>query len=68
MKLLSNLFYIVASTPFDFSETWIDTKSNGQADSLSHLDFSHFWQLALNANIVITQPTDLDSVVTVDAE
>ena len=63
MTLLRQLFYIAASTPFDFSATWIDTKSNDQADALSRLDFSRFWRLAPAANIVMTQPADLDQIL-----
>ena len=61
MELLRKLFYIAASSQFDFSATWIDTKSNDVADALSRLDFSRFWSLVPDADIVMTQPVAINS-------
>ena len=61
MALLRKLFYIAASSQFDFSAKWIDTKSNDVADALSRLDFSRFWKLVPDADIVMTQPAKLSA-------
>ena len=60
MQLVRALFYIAASTPFEFSAIYVNTKKNCVADSLSRLDFHRFWQLVPGADIVMTHPVPLD--------
>ena len=61
MQLVRALFYIAASTPFEFSATYINTKKNCVADSLSRLDFHRFWRLVPGADTLMTHPATLDS-------
>ena len=61
MQLVRALFYIAASTPFEFSATYVNTKKNCVADALSRLDFARFWNLVPGADVCMTHPCVLDS-------
>ena len=56
MELVRTLFYLSATFQFELSATWIDTKVNTVADSLSRLDFYKFWRLVPQADVVMTRP------------
>ena len=60
MDLFRKLYYITASSQFDFSTIWSDTKSNDVADAFSHLDFSKFFKLVPHADIAMTHSTRID--------
>ena len=56
MDLVRALCYLSATYQFEISATWIGTKVNTIADSLSRLDFHKFGALAPNADTVMTRP------------
>lgn len=56
MKLVRLLFYLSATHQFEFTSSYINTKINAIADSLSRLDFYRFWRLVPSANPRMTMP------------
>ena len=63
MKLIRQLFFITASYQIEFGSVYINTKVNDIADSLSRLDFSKFWRLVPDAEVVMTTPAKLPETV-----
>ena len=56
MCLVRKLFFVAARYQFEFRSTWISTKVNLTADSLSRYDWGMFHKVAPEAEHIMTQP------------